>query len=76
MDVKIDFLKGNLDEEIYMNQPNGFVNKEKVKLVCKLKKSLYGLSKHPINGHYYNVISSYSYEENLLTNVFPERIVY
>jgi hypothetical protein len=43
MDVKTTFLHGDLEEEIYMKQPEGFVVKGKKELVCKLKKSLYGL---------------------------------
>ena len=45
MDVKCDFLNGDLTEEIteeiYMQQPQGFVTNPS--LVCRLKKSLYGL---------------------------------
>jgi len=47
MDVKTSFLKGDLEEEIYMEQPKGFVGKGKKELVRKLKKSLYGLKKSP-----------------------------
>jgi len=43
MDVKTTFLHGDLGEEIYMKQPEGFAVKGKKELVCKLKKSLYGL---------------------------------
>ena len=43
MDVKTTFLHGNLEEEIYMKQPEGFMVKGKKELVCRLKKSLYGL---------------------------------
>ena len=43
MDVKITFLNGNLDEEVYMYQSEGFSFKEKEYMACKLKKSLYGL---------------------------------
>jgi len=43
MDVKTAFLNGNLEEEIYMNQPEGFIVEGKENLVCKLQKSIYGL---------------------------------
>jgi hypothetical protein len=43
MDVKTAFLNGELEEEIYMQQPEGFIEKGKEKLVCRLRKSLYGL---------------------------------
>ena len=43
MDVKIAFLNGDLDEEIYMEQPKGFVLPGNETKVCKLVKSLYGL---------------------------------
>lgn len=43
MDVKTAFLNGELEEDIYMDQPQGFVEEGKQHLVCKLKKSLYGL---------------------------------
>ena len=47
MDVKISFLHGDLEEEIYMKQPIGFVVKGKKELVRKLKKSLYSLKQSP-----------------------------
>jgi len=43
MDVKIAFLNGNLEEDIYMDQPVGFIEEGKEHMVCKLKKSIYGL---------------------------------
>ena len=41
LDVKTMFLHGDLKEEIYMEQPEGFVKKGKENLVCRLKRSLY-----------------------------------
>jgi hypothetical protein len=43
MDVKTTFLNGELDEEIYMDQPNGFVVKGEEHKVCKLMNYSYGL---------------------------------
>jgi hypothetical protein len=47
LDVKTYFLHGDLEEEIYMQQPQGYEVKGKENLVCRLKKSLYGLKKAP-----------------------------
>ncbi|KAL2230353.1 UNVERIFIED_CONTAM: Retrovirus-related Pol polyprotein from transposon TNT 1-94 [Sesamum indicum] len=47
MDVKIAFLHGDLDENIYMTQPFGFSDRSKPNHVCLLKKSLYGLKQSP-----------------------------
>ncbi|KAJ0547946.1 putative RNA-directed DNA polymerase [Helianthus annuus] len=43
MDVKTAFLNGDLDEDVYMKQPEGFKPEGQEHLVCKLKKSIYGL---------------------------------
>ncbi|GJU58530.1 putative RNA-directed DNA polymerase [Tanacetum coccineum] len=43
MDVKTAFLNGRLDEDIYMEQPEGYVNPKYPNRVCKLQRSIYGL---------------------------------
>ena len=43
LDVKMTFLHGNLEEEIYMQHLEGFKEPSKENLVCRLKKYLYGL---------------------------------
>ena len=45
MDVKSAFLNGDLHEEIYMEQPQGFVQDST--MVCRLQKSIYGLKQAP-----------------------------
>uniref|UniRef100_A0A2N9IB18 CCHC-type domain-containing protein n=1 Tax=Fagus sylvatica TaxID=28930 RepID=A0A2N9IB18_FAGSY len=47
LDVKTAFLHGNLEEEIFMEQPEGFKQPGTENLVCRLKKSLYGLKQSP-----------------------------
>ena len=43
MDVKIAFINGDLDDEVYMEKPEGFVLPKNEKKICKLVKSLYVL---------------------------------
>ena len=43
MDVKMTFLNGDLEENIYMAQPKGFVVEGKERMGCSLEKSIYGL---------------------------------
>jgi hypothetical protein len=46
-DVKTAFLHGDSEQEIYMDQPEGFIVPGKGNFVCKIKKSLYGLKQSP-----------------------------
>ncbi|GJS78207.1 putative ribonuclease H-like domain-containing protein [Tanacetum coccineum] len=47
MDVKIAFLNGELKEEVYISQPEGFVNQDNPSHVSELKKALYSLKQAP-----------------------------
>nr|GEX73419.1 zinc finger, CCHC-type [Tanacetum cinerariifolium] len=51
MDVKTRFLNGDLDEEVYMKQPKGFIMPGNEHKVCKLVKSLYELKQAPKQWH-------------------------
>ena len=43
MDVKTTFLNDNLQEDVYMIQPEGFISSQHLNKVCKLQRSIYGL---------------------------------
>ena len=62
MDVKTAFLNGNLEEDIYMDQPLSFVSKGQEDKVCLLKRSIYGLKQSSRVWHFrfYEVIISFS----------------
>nr|GFD45502.1 copia protein [Tanacetum cinerariifolium] len=47
MDVKTAFLNDNLREEVYVSQPDRFVDVDNLNHVYKLKKALYGLKQAP-----------------------------
>jgi hypothetical protein len=63
MDVNNVFLHGDLQEEVYIEQPLGYVDQTHLNLVCRLKKALYGLKQTPIT--WSNKIGGY-----LVTNGF------
>jgi hypothetical protein len=47
MEVKTTFLNGEIEEEVYIEQPDGFVIHEHKSHVCRMKKALYGLKQAP-----------------------------
>ena len=61
MDVKTTFLNGVIEEEVYIEQPQGFEVEYRVTHVCKLKKSMYGMKQAP--RAWYGMI------DNLLTSL-------
>nr|GEW33790.1 hypothetical protein [Tanacetum cinerariifolium] len=56
MDMKTAFLNGNLREEVYVSQPDGFVDQDNPNHVYKLKKALYGLKQ--ASRAWYDMLSS------------------
>ena len=66
MDVKTAFLNGDLNEEVYMMQPEGFVANDSGTLVCRLKKSIYGLKQASRQWYlkFHSVVASYGFVEN------------
>nr|GEW17582.1 hypothetical protein [Tanacetum cinerariifolium] len=60
IDVKTAFLNGNLREEVYVSQPDGFVDPDNPNHVYKLKKALYGLKQAPrANGNQLLLVQIY-----------------
>ena len=62
-DVKTAFLNGYLKEELYMMQPEGFVNPKGANKMCKLHRSIYGLvqASRSWNIHFDKLIKAYSF---------------
>nr|GEY75636.1 hypothetical protein [Tanacetum cinerariifolium] len=69
MDVKTVFLNGNLREEVYVSQPDGFVDQDNPNHVYKLKKALYRLKQAPCV--WYDMLSSF-----LISQDFSKGLVY
>ena len=68
MDVKTPFLHGELEEEIYMRQPNVYVVEGKEDHVYLLKKSLYGLKQSP--RQLYNRFDKYMIDNGFSRNEY------
>ncbi|GJZ18664.1 retrovirus-related pol polyprotein from transposon TNT 1-94 [Tanacetum coccineum] len=70
MDVKKAFLNGILREEVYVSQPDGFVDQDNLNHVYKLKKALYGLKQAPCA--WYDLLSKFLlYQESSKGTVDP-----
>ncbi|KAL0540170.1 hypothetical protein IC582_024400 [Cucumis melo] len=68
MDVKTVFLNGNIDETICMVQPENFVSNNSKSMLCKLKKSIYGLKQAFRQWYhkFHEVITSFGFEVNIV----------
>jgi hypothetical protein len=68
MDVKTAFLNGNIEETIYMVQPENFVSGDPKNMVCKLTKSIYGLKQASRQWYlkFHQVILSFGFEMNVI----------
>ncbi|KAL2526322.1 cysteine-rich RLK (RECEPTOR-like protein kinase) 8 [Abeliophyllum distichum] len=68
MDVKTAFLNGDIDETIYMMQLENFVSGDSKNMVCKLKKSIYGLKQASRQWYhkFHQVIISFGFEINIV----------
>ena len=66
MDVKTAFLNGNLSEEVYMTQPEGFTSKDSTQ-VCKLQRSIYGLKQasRSWNIRFDETINAFGFSQNV-----------
>nr|GEW48395.1 retrotransposon protein, putative, Ty1-copia subclass [Tanacetum cinerariifolium] len=66
MDVKIAFLNGYLNEEVYMEQPEGFVNPKYPNRVCKMKHSIYGIKQasRQCNKRFDDEIKKFGFTQN------------
>ena len=63
MDVKTAFLNGFIEEELYMMQPQGFVDPKGANKVCKLQRSIYGLvqASRSWNKRFDSMMKAYSF---------------
>ena len=66
MDVKMAFLNGHIENDIYMMQPDDFVANNQEQRVCKLQKSIYGLKQasRSWNIHFDQAIKSFGFSQN------------
>eukprot|EP00253_Pinus_taeda_P030833 PITA_30833 len=82
MDVKSAFLNGDLEEEVYVEQPEGLILANDAKLVCKLRKALYVLKQAPRTWYYHldkylhqRGFSKRSADNNLYTKMDTDKLI-
>ena len=76
MDVKTEFLNGDLEEKVYMKQTEGFCSREGKHLVCKLKKTIYGLKQAFCQWYYkfHGVITSFGFVEKPMDQCIYQKV--
>jgi len=76
MDVKMTFLNRDLEEEVYMKQSERFISNENDHMVCKLKKSIYGLKQVSRQWYlkFHNIISSFGFMENVMDQCIYHKV--
>ena len=74
MDVKTAFLNGSLEEDIYMQQPEGFIARGQEHMACKLQRSIYGLKQasKTWNIRFDQAITLYGLRKVLMNLVFTK----
>jgi len=82
MDVKSSFVNGELEEEVYIEQLDGFILGNVAKLVCRLRKALYGLKQAPRSWYYHldkylhqQGFSKGSVDSNLYTKIDNNKLL-
>ena len=76
MDVKTTFLNGELEEEVYMKQLEGFFSSQGEHLICKLKKSIYGLKQASRQWYlkFHDMRSSFGFKENIMDQCIYQKV--
>lgn len=76
MDVKIAFPNGDIDEIIYMTQPENFEIGDTKFMVCKLKRSIYGTKQASCmwNRKFHQTIVSYDFDSNVVKNCIYHKL--
>ena len=77
MDVKTTFLNGHLEKCIYMMQPDGLIKKGQEHMLCKFKRSIYGLKQasRPWNTRFDQAIKSYGFDHVLMSLVCTKSVM-